>query len=253
MGHFLNKILKKQKKEEDNTELETIAEQRRLLKFTLLNTAEGSVFLSGVTLALIYTAWLAAKFVFDPENAQNLIGMTATEILFGRAAEMAFGYNVGLGNSTVIPICIVLETILVLIAYPLFVFSWRHLLVIKSLKTVFGGIHRAAETHKDKVHKYGIIGLFAFVWFPFWMTGPVVGCAIGFLMGLPVWLDLTVVLTGTYVAIMGWAIVLHTLHQQVAEYSPYAAMVLMAIIVVIIIIGHLLSQAIQENKKKNSK
>lgn len=253
MGQFWNKILKKQNKEENNTELETIAEQRRLLKFTLLNTAEGSVFLSGVTLALIYTAWLGAKFIFDPENAQNLIGMTATEILFGRAAGMAFGYNVGLSNITVIPICIVLETILVLIAYPLFVFSWRHLLVIKSLKTIFGGIHHAAETHKDKVHKYGIIGLFAFVWFPFWMTGPVVGCAIGFLMGLPVWLDLTVVLTGTYVAILGWAILLHTLHQQIAEYSPYAAMVLMAIIIVIIIIGHLLSQAIQENKKKNSK
>ncbi|MEJ2649649.1 MAG: small multi-drug export protein, partial [Sedimentisphaerales bacterium] len=251
--HLWNRILRKQKKEEDNNILETVAERRRLLKFTLLNTAEGSVFLVGVTLALIYTAWLGSNLVFAPENAQDLIGMTATEILFGRAAGMAFGYNVGLDNVTVIPICIILETILVLIAYPLFVFSWRHLVVIKSLRTVFEGIRHAAETHKDKVHKYGIVGLFAFVWFPFWMTGPVVGCAIGFLMGLPVWLDLTVVLAGTYIAILGWAFILHTLHQQVAEYSPYAAMVLMLIIVVIIIIGHLLSQAIQENKKKNSK
>jgi uncharacterized membrane protein len=253
MGSFWYKIFKKRKKEEEIAESQAIAEQRRLLKITLLNTSEGSVFLAGVTLSLIYTAWLAAKFVFTPESAQILIGMTAVEVMFGRAAGMAFGYGQKLGHSTVIPICMILETILVLIAYPLFVFSWRHLLVIKSLKRIFDRIHQTAETHKVIVHKYGIIGLFAFVWFPFWMTGPVVGCVIGFLMGLPVWLDLIVVLSGTYVAILGWAIILHTFNEQVAEYSPYAAMTLMVIILLLIIIGHLLSQAIQENKRKNSK
>ena len=252
MSHFWEKMFRKPQKQEETAKIEASAEQRQLLKFTLLNTSEGSVFLSGVTLALIYTAWLGAKFVFDPENAQTLIGMTATEILFGRAAAMAFGYGDGLENKTVIPVSMVIETILVLIAYPLFVFSWRHLLVIKSLKRIFDRIHQAAETHKDKVHKYGIIGLFAFVWFPFWMTGPVVGCVVGFLMGLPVWLNLMVVLLGTYVAIWGWALVLHTINEQVADYSPYAAMVLMAIIVVVIIIGHILSSARQEIKKRNS-
>ena len=226
------------------------SEQRKLLKITLLNSSEGSIFLVGVTLALIYSFWLSIKFIFSTQEAQDLIGLTAVEVMFGRAAGMTFGYTVGLGNKTVIPICIILETILVFIFYPLFVFSWRHLLVVKSLKKLFDRIHQAAETHKDKVRKYGIIGLFAFVWFPFWMTGPVVGCVIGFLLALPVWLNISVVLAGTYVAILGWAFFLRKIHEQIAAYSSHAALILMAIIIGIIIIGHLMHRAQQENKNK---
>ena len=226
------------------------SEQRNQLKVTLLRSSEGRLLLIGVALAFMYTFWLGIKLLFSPEESQVLVGMTATEIMFGRAAAMAFGYSQELEPITVIPICIIIETILVLIFYPLFVFSWRHLLVIKWLKNIFERIHKAAETHKDKVQRYGIIGLFVFVWFPFWMTGPVVGCVIGFLLGLRVWLNITVVLTGTYAAIFGWAFFLRQFHDRVASYSPYAAMVLMALLVIIIIVVHLLHRTLHENKNK---
>ena len=206
--------------------------------------------LVGVALAFIYTFWLGVKLLFSPEESQVLIGMTAIDVVLGRAFCMWFGYSLGLGHRTVIPICIIVETILVLISYPLFVFSWRHLLVINWLKNTFERIQKSAEIHKGKVQRYGIIGLFVFVWFPFWMTGPVVGCVIGFLLGLRVWLNITVVLTGTYVAIFGWAFFLRQLHDRVASYSSYAAMVLMALLVIIIIVGHLLHRTLHENKNK---
>lgn len=204
--------------------------------------------LVGVALAFIYTFWLGVKLLFSPEESQVLIGMTAIEVVLGRALCMWFGYSLGLGHSTVIPICIIVETILVLISYPLFVFSWRHLLVINWLKNTFERTHKAAEAHRGKVQRYGIIGLFVFVWFPFWMTGPVVGCVIGFLLGLRVWLNITVVLTGTYVAIFGWAFFLRQFHDRVASYSSYAAMVLMALLVIILVVGHLLHRTLHENK-----
>ncbi len=224
--------------------------QPQQLKTTLLRSSEGRLLLLGVAMAFIYTFWLGIKLLFSPEESQLLIGMTATELMFGRAVAMAFGYTLGLGHRTVIPICIVIETILVLIFYPLFVFSWRHLLVIKRLKNLFARIQKSAETHKDKIQKYGVIGLFFFVWFPFWMTGPVVGSVIGFLLGLRVWLNMTVVLTGTCLAIFGWAFLLRQFHNQVASYSSYAAMVLMSLLVVIIIAGHLLYRVLHENKNK---
>lgn len=218
------------------------------LKTTFLTTAEGRILLVGVALALIYTFWLGIKFLLSPDESQVLVGMTATEIMFGRAAGMAFGYALGLGHLTVIPICMMIETVLVLIFYPLFVLSWRHLLVIQWLKKIFERIHNAAETHKGTIQRYGIIGLFAFVWFPFWMTGPVVGCVIGFLLGLRVWLNLTVVLAGTYVAILGWAFFLRQLHERVASYSSYATMVLLALLVIIIVVGHLLHRTLRKDK-----
>ena len=226
------------------------SERRNQLKVTLLASSEGRLLLMGVALSLIYALWLGVKLVFCPEQSPALTGMTATGIVFGRAAAMAFGYSLGLGHSTVIPICMIIETAFVLIFYPLFVFSWRHLLVIKWLKKSFDRIHKAAETHKDKVQKYGIIGLFAFVWFPFWMTGPAVGCVIGFLLGLRLWLNMTVVLAGTYAAIFGWAFFLRQFHDRVASYSSYATVALVVVLAIIIMVGHLLHRTFHEKRKK---
>jgi len=226
------------------------SEQRAQLKATLLTSPEGRLLLIGVALAFMYTFGLGAYVLFSPEGSQVIIGLTATQIMFGRAAGMAFGYSLALGHSTVIPICIIIETILVLIFYPLFVFSWRHLLVIKRLKKIFERTRKAAEAHKGIVQRYGIIGLFVFVWFPFWMTGPVVGSVIGFLLGLRLWLIMAAVLGGTFVAIFGWAILLRQFHDSVASYSSYAAMVLMALLVIIIIIGHILYRTLHKNKQK---
>jgi uncharacterized membrane protein len=216
----------------------------------LLASPEGQVLLLGAALVFAYTLWLVYKLLWSPAESQALIGMTATAVVFGRAAGLAFGYSVDLSPVTVVLVCMVAETASVLIVYPLFVFSWRHLLVIKSLKKVFARIHDAAETHKGSIQRYGIIGLFAFVWFPFWMTGPVVGCAIGFLLGLPIWLNISVVLAGTCVAILSWALVLGEVHERFVSYDPYAAMALVVFIIVIVIVGYVLRRTLHENKRK---
>ena len=232
-------------------ENELNSQQNHQLKSTLLAGPEGCLLVVGIALTLVYSFWLGIKLLLSPDESQLLIGITAIELTFGRGLAMTFGYTEGLGHSTVIPICIIIETIYVLILYPLFVFSWRRLLVIKWLKKTFERTRRAAETHKDKVQKYGVIGLFVFVWFPFWMTGPVVGSVIGFLLGLRLWLNMTVVLVGTYAAIFGWAFVLRQFHKQVASYSSYAAMVIIALLMFIFIVGHLLYRAFHEGKKQD--
>ena len=226
------------------------SEQRKFFKTTLLTQSEGRLLMVGVALAFVYAFWLGTKMLYSPEDSQALVGMTAAQIIFGRAAGMAFGYSLDLKHSTIIPICIVIETILVLIFYPLFVLSWRRLLVVKWLKNIFERIRNAAEANKDIVRRYGIIGLFVFVWFPFWMTGPVVGCVIGFFLNLRVWVIMTAVLAGTVAAIFGWAFFLHNLLDQTASYSPYAAMVLMILLIAMIIAGHVLHRSPHENKHK---
>ena len=226
------------------------SQQSNQLKATLLTSSEGRLLLTGVAMAFIYAFWLGIRLTFSLEESQALIGMTATGIIFGRAAGMAFGYSLGLGHSAVITISMVIETILVLVIYPLFVFSWRRLLVINWLKNIFERIDKAAQAHKGKVQRYGIVGLFVFVFFPFWMTGPVVGCVIGYLLGLRLWVNISAVLVGTYVAIFSWAFLLHQVHYRVASYGSYTATILMFLIVVIIIVGHLLHRILHQNKDK---
>ena len=189
--------------------------------------------MAGIALALAYIFWLAASSIFIPEKGQLFIAMTATHMLFGRVAGLSFGYTVGLGNGVVIPISMVIETIIVLLFYPLFVVSWHQLIVFERLQRFLGQVSEAADRHVVTIKRYGLIGLFIFVWFPLWMTGPLVGSIIGFLIGLSSVTNVLVVLVATYLAITGWALFLRELHGKVAMYSPYAPMVLFLIILII--------------------
>jgi uncharacterized membrane protein len=201
----------------------------------LFATSEIRILAVGLLLAILYAGWMGLGCVGVTQKSQVFMAMTATQVVFGRAAGMSFGYAAGFDQSLVIPAAMVLETILVLLFYPLFVLSWRSLLVIPALKRFMERTHRSAEAHHVTIHRFGIPGLMFFVWFPFWMTGPVVGCAIGFLLGLRSWLTLTVVLSGTYLAIGSWAVILRKIHQRVAAYNPYAPIFLVGIAMVILL------------------
>jgi uncharacterized membrane protein len=187
-----------------------------------MQSAEGRILKLGLALALLSLAGLAFSWLLWPLQAPVFGAMSALNVVVGRAAGMSFGYAAGLGHSIVIPANIVIETIQVLILFPLFVFSWHHLLEIRALKAFMARIERVAEARRGFLRSYGIIGLFVFVFIPFWMTGPVVGSVMGFLIGLRPWLNMVIVLSATYVAIGIWAILLHGLSDWAARYNQYA-------------------------------
>jgi uncharacterized membrane protein len=216
----------------------------------ILATPEGRILMAGLVLSFLGISCLALSWLWMPDKSHVLAVMTATNIIFGRAAGMSVGYSMGLDHIMVIPVNMLVETILVLLFYPLFVFSWRRLLVIQALRNFMERTGRAAETQRATIRRYGIIGLFVFVWSPFWMTGPVAGCAIGFLLGLKPWLNLTIVLAGTYLAITCWAILLREIYDRIAMYSSFAPIILVVILILIIFGGRLLHRLHRKNNSR---
>ena len=73
-------------KADDRTSSETSGESRG--KLGLLAGAEGRILLSGLLIALVYAFWLCLKFIYDARQAQLLVGLTAIQLIFGRAAGM---------------------------------------------------------------------------------------------------------------------------------------------------------------------
>lgn len=211
-------------------------------RLRLFNTTEGHILLCGLILSLLYIIWLAASYFFSPNTFQIYVGMTATHILFGLAAGMSFGYSLNFGHLIVFPINLAIEMIMVMLIYPLFALGWRNLLVIKRLNKFMRRIEKAAKENEGKIHRYGIPGLILFVCIPFWMTGPVVASVIGFFLGLRPWVNMFVVLSGITIASSGWAILLKELHEKVADFSPFAPMILVLIIIVIVVAGYLLER-----------
>ena len=118
----------------------------------------------------------------------------------------------------------------------------RKLVEFPRLKRFLERTSAAAERNRDTVRRYGIIGLFVFVWFPFWMTGPVVGSAIGYLLGFPARLTLSVVLAGTYIAMVAWAYLLFGLHTRAAVFGPWAPALIIGLAIFFILAGYWLNR-----------
>ena len=192
---------------------------------TLFASTEGRMLGIGLALTGLMLLAFGIGWHLYPDRILPYAIMTGLNLIIGREAGMSFGYASGFGHAQVAPLNILVETIQVLVIYPLFVQSTRHLIKLRTLEPFIMRIHRAAESGGGVVRKFGIAGLFVFVFAPFWMTGPVVGAIIGFLIGLRPWVNLAVVLVSTYIAIGIWALLLNELNvwaSAVNQYAPYA-------------------------------
>jgi uncharacterized membrane protein len=220
---------------------------------SVLRTPEGLVLLSGLCLSLALVVLLAVTAVWYTEYAQLVAAVIATNLVFGRVAAMSLGYATGLDELTVVLANLLIETIMVLAFYPLFVFSWYHLLEVKTLRPYLRSVRGAAERHQETIRRYGLIGLFLFVWSPIWMTGPIVGCAIGVLLGLAMRVILTVVLAGTSVAILVWALTMRELYERATGLGSLGLLILLAVLVAIVAGGYLLRRSARRQPRTSGR
>jgi uncharacterized membrane protein len=203
-----------------------------------LHSSEGHILLAGIVLSLLYVSFLSLCVLAAPRLAQTFVGVTATNVLFGRAAGMSLTYALGFGHAVAMLLNMLIETILVLLFYPLFVFSLKHLLVVGWLRRVVDKITGTAERHREKVRRYGIAGLVFFVWFPFSMTGPLVGCVIGYMIGLRPWVNVGVVIASTWLAIVCWGLLLRDMLEHLSVYSTYAPISAVTALIAFLILVH---------------
>ncbi len=187
------------------------------------SSTEGRILAVGLGLTALMLITLGVGWLMQPEWTLVFAAMTGLNLLIGRAAGMSFGYANGLDHAVVICSNVLVETIQVLVLYPLFALSWRNLVDVRRLRRVLVEMRRSAEASRPRVARYGMVGLFVFVFLPFWMTGPVVGSIIGFLLGLKPRQNLAIVLTATYAAIGVWAVLFEQLNDLLAAYGRYAA------------------------------
>ncbi|MFW6162504.1 MAG: hypothetical protein ACODAJ_07015 [Planctomycetota bacterium] len=111
---------------------ETIDPQERPLATwrEALCTPEGRIFLTGVTAAILYLVGVGLTSIWSGELFQRLLTMTSAHLLGGRASGISTGLTAGLWPWLVIVTDIIIESFIVLLIYPLFVLSYRKLIVV---------------------------------------------------------------------------------------------------------------------------
>lgn len=211
--------------------------ERRL---ALLGSDEGRILLVGLVLWICYFLGILLSGFLHPGIYKLLSAITVSHILIGRVAGISVGFAMDASVLTVVAVNMLIEALLVLTIYPLFIMSWNKLHDIGRFEGWISQARASAERYRPKIEKYGIIGLFLFVWFPFWMTGPVVGSMIGYLIGFRHRVTLAVVLAGTLIAITCWAFFLDTMQEWALSLHPEASWLVAALVVLLVTVGFIL-------------
>ena len=224
---------------------------KRNVWLILINSSEKYIFFAGLGLILLFITWIAFLWFWSIPEYQKIVSLAGTRFVIGRAGGVYFGYVLGLGYFENFVVNMFVDTVVVFILYPIFVLSHNLILEIKFLKNKIQYTFDIAGKSRIMIEKYGKIGLFLFVLFPMWGTGPVAGCAIGIIMGLNRWTNMAIVLGATYLAIICWAFLLTGFHKWILSYSSSAPLVIIIILFLTGIAAHILGRSRIRRRSKH--
>jgi uncharacterized membrane protein len=175
--------------------------------------------LIGLFLTALLGLYLAFLFFFDRHLSWVLSSAAVANALGGRALGITTCLSAGVSVFHTIMFNFFVESVVVLIIYGFVVLIMRNVIQPKIFHTAVRQAELTAQNQKTKIKKYGVVGLFLFVMFPFFMTGPVVGSIIAYLLNYKAINNFLIVLSGTLTSIIIYSLIgnrlLHTINQYV--------------------------------------
>lgn len=180
----------------------------------LHDTPEGRVLLIGISMAVFLMFLIFYFLIIEPERAKTITLVFFAHAFGGRAAGVGLCLMSGMGYVWNVIYNFFLEILIVCFTYSLFVFSLTHHIKFKWAISFTKNLMSKASKNKDKIEKYGWIGLFLFVMVPLPVTGPVIGSIIGYLLKMNIWRNLSAVFLGTLSAIITWVVCFEFLEQH---------------------------------------
>ncbi|OGS33452.1 MAG: hypothetical protein A2293_16610 [Elusimicrobia bacterium RIFOXYB2_FULL_49_7] len=206
--------------------------KKRLQEIFIHNSA-GRILLGSLTAFALYCLALGGLALVQPELAKSLVMTFFAHLLGGRAAGVAICLSAGIAPLGVIAYNMLIELIIVFIAYALFVLTYNHTLDFRFIRVVERHIEAQAHRHEKKIEHFGWFGLFLFVMLPLPIAGPLMGIVIGFLLRFSVTQNFSAVLGGTLGALVIWTYFFKTIE----EYLYIVRYVVIFIILSVVVVG----------------
>ncbi len=206
--------------------------------------AEVKILLIGLILSFLTCLYLL-YLLFTNFGLYKILSSTAiVHIMGGRALGIAACLSADISLFYTISYNFFLEVVIVLIAYGMVVLIMRNIIQQKLFRSAARQAELAAQDQKTNIKKYGAIGLFLFVMLPFFMTGPVIGSIIGYLLNYKAINNFLIVFSGTLSSILIYALIGNNLIKHIDQYvqidlvKKWAA-IIVGILIVLFLIYHL--------------
>ncbi|MCF8091215.1 MAG: small multi-drug export protein [Desulfotignum sp.] len=174
------------------------------MQHRLINTVEGKLLLVGLLLAIVLLGTIIFCGFTDFETARTLVLVFIAHSIGGRAAGIGLCILQDLGTFSTIFYNFYLEFLIVCFTYAVFVLSATQYLRVEWLTRIMENIGFKALKNKEKIERFGWLGIFFFVMAPLPVTGPVVGSIIGYMLRLSLLKNFSATFSGTLTAIILW-------------------------------------------------
>jgi uncharacterized membrane protein len=211
----------------------------RSLSETFLHSEEGRLFLLGCLMLIAWVCVGAALCHSDHPWWAEIFGVAVAHMFAGKAVSIAQGIAIGMPGGLIASISIYADMTALFITYPILIFSYKHFVDRPFYEKHVKHIFESAQKGLDRVGHSKIVGLFAFVWFPFWMTGVIVGAVLGFLMGMRTWAIMLTVMIGTTSAVICWVFAYDYLFGWVTGIGEPVLYVFIGLIILAVVIHHI--------------
>ncbi|MBW2633328.1 MAG: small multi-drug export protein [Deltaproteobacteria bacterium] len=205
---------------------------------------EVKILLLGLVLTVLTGIYFLYLLITDPGLYKVLSSTAIIHIMGGRALGIVTCLSADISLFYTILYNFFLEVVIVLIAYGIVVLVMRNIIQPKLFNSAVRQAELTAQSQKTKIKKYGSIGLFLFVMFPFFMTGPVIGAIVGYLLNYRAINNFLIVFSGTLASIIIYALIGNNLINFINQYIHIDVLkkwggIIIAVLIVIFLIYHL--------------
>lgn len=206
-----------------------------------ISLIEVKILLTGLILAIGLGVYLGYLFFADFNSYKIMSSAAMLNIMGGRSLGIAVCLSANISPAVTMSYNFFLETMTVLITYSIFVLIMRDVIQPKLFKHAVRQAELAAERQKTRIKRYGAIGLFLFVIFPFFMTGPVIGALIGYLLNYRPAVNFLIVLCATLTSIVFYTLMGNQAIQYIEQFfnidllKKWTAIISLALIVIFLI------------------
>lgn len=209
-----------------------------------LDMIEVKILLLGLVLTALTGIYFLYLLYTDPSLYRVLFSTAIVHIMGGRALGIVTCLSAGISLFYTISYNFFLEVVIVLIAYGIVVLVMRNIIQPKLFDKAVRQAELTAQDQKTKIKRYGSIGLFLFVMFPFFMTGPVIGAIIGYLLNYKVINNFLIVFSGTLASIIIYALIGNNIINFINQYINIDVLkkwsgIIITVLIVFFLIYHL--------------
>ena len=201
------------------------------MKKIFFYTAEGRILITGFFLTAVFIISVGIGLFQGMPAANTALLVLLAHSVGSRAGGIGICILNGFHPLETIALNFYVESLIVCYTYSGFVLTTYNAFKSAWIKRFMQRLSDKALEKKDKIERWGWIGVFAFVMAPLPVTGPVVGTIIGFMLKMRLFSNFSAAALGTLTATLAWCYGFDFLEQRFAMIQYVFAAICILIII----------------------